>query len=250
MYALATRYYPDLKVQLYSPLEAPFLVTEQYDFVITTLPRPLFDDIFLIAELTCGKRLKTGWLPHGYSDKGNLEALQHEETLFVYSLGAYPITPTQTAVVVGNFRAAYFQRHRAFYTALLNSLKIKESFTFYAPTWGRPLDETLLHLPALIIKPHPNEAETPLALQYREQYKEAWLDHFPPIYPLLERTTRLITDASSIGYDYLYFNRPMFFLTEATTPIHACGERILSHSTQENLQPVRAATYAKIFGVS
>jgi len=251
LYTLATRYYPDLKVVFCSPVKAPFLITEKYDVVITTLPRPLFDDIFLIAELTCGKRLKTCWLPHGYSDKGNLEALRNEETLLVYNRGAYPVAAGQEEVALGNFRAAYFQKHHAFYTTLLNSMKVKESFVLYAPTWGRDLEEEVVGLPDILIKPHPNDAETPLALHYKERFGMVWLDHFPPVYPLLERAACLVTDASSIAYDFLYFNRPLFFLTKKETPIHACGEPFSqAFKPQEHLQTIRSATYAKIFGAT
>ena len=37
---------------------------------------------------------------------------------------------------------------------------------------------------------------------------------FPPIYPLLKAADLYIGDFSSIGYDFLSFNKPMFFLNQ------------------------------------
>lgn len=262
IFELGKRYYPDLDIRYCNPLEAPFEVTEHFDFIVTTLPRALFDDIFFIAEASLGKRLKTAWLPHGNSDKGNLEPLAAEEILLVYSSNFMIPSPSQTVIPIGNFRAIYFQRHRLFYQSLLNSMKLKNPITLYAPTWDdssleNAADTLLQELSdfPLVIKPHPNQAQTPLAIQ-KKLSCDCWLDNFPPIYPLLERTSHFIGDFSSIGYDFLYFNRPMFFLKcPKTAALHECGKIVALLDLpkallqpQNQLEAVRQKLYTDTFG--
>ena len=236
IFKLGLAYYPDLTLHLWNVLEAPFEVTKQFDVIVTTLPRIAFDEIFFIAEASLNKRLKTIWLPHGNSDKVHLlpwmEALRFEEAAFVYGSKmidflAQKNVKIPTIIHVGNFRYIYFQKHRQFYENLLDSMGLKKSFILYAPTWkdaedsssfDRAIDEVierLSHLP-LVIKPHPNESEDIRVIQRKLTCTASWLDHFPPIYPLLERTSHLLGDFSSIGYDFLQFNRPMFFLPPST----------------------------------
>ncbi len=69
----------------------------------------------------------------------------------------------------------------------------------------------------LIIKPHPNlkwqrdgQADDLLS-KYQDKPNLCILWEFPPIYPLLEIVDIYLGDMSSIGYDFLTFNRPMFF---------------------------------------
>ena len=78
------------------------------------------------------------------------------------------------------------------------------------------IDAVPAHL-NLLIKVHPNMQKTAPAKIERCRGKIegmaniSFMDDFPPIYPLLDRTDAYIGDMSSIGYDYLRFGRPMFF---------------------------------------
>jgi hypothetical protein len=245
IFKLGLAYYPDLILHLWCPLEAPFKVTKQFDGVVTTLPRAAFDDIFFIAEASMSKRLKTVWLPHGNSDKGNslpwMEALKYEEAAFVYGPKMIDFLARKNVKIphiipVGNFRYLYFQKHRLFYEQLLGELGLSKSFILYAPTWKdaensnsfeKYVDAIMKQLSQfpLVIKPHPNELEDVRVIQRKLSSKAIWLDHFPPIYPLLDRTSHFIGDFSSIGYDFLSFNRPMFFCQSVATmsDIHHYG---------------------------
>jgi len=91
---------------------------------------------------------------------------------------------------------------------------------------------------------------------------------FPPIYPLLEKSAFYIGDYSSIGYDFLYFNRPLFFVSSTSTfssycsPLHRCGiplhpedlsklkKKIHLHLNQspDVFSEVRRQTYHYAFG--
>ncbi len=248
LHALAAAYYPDLDLQLLNPLTAPFDVTKEFDVIVTTLPRIAFDEIFFIAEATMGKRLKTIWLPHGNSDKGHLlpwmEALSNEEAAFVYGPKMIDFLTLKNVQIpkvmpVGNFRYVYYQKHRQFYEDLLDQMGLPKTFILYAPTWKdaensgslEMVDELMHNLERLplVIKPHPNESGNIRAFQSKSDVY--WLDHFPPIYPLLNRTSHFIGDFSSIGYDFLQFNRPMFFLNLPERPATDPGRFLHQYGT-------------------
>jgi CDP-glycerol glycerophosphotransferase (TagB/SpsB family) len=70
----------------------------------------------------------------------------------------------------------------------------------------------------LLIKLHPSiERDHPFAAeelisQVEKHSQIVVIKNFPLIYPLLSSIDALITDVSSIGYDFLYFNRPLFLI--------------------------------------
>ncbi|NDB87266.1 MAG: hypothetical protein EB127_31980, partial [Alphaproteobacteria bacterium] len=72
----------------------------------------------------------------------------------------------------------------------------------------------------LIIKIHPNlyaqdPAQVEQILGYcARQNSILWLEDFPSIYPILDFVDIYIGDASSIGYDFLTFNKPMILLNQ------------------------------------
>lgn len=225
IYRLGKLYYPELNLHLVNVLEAPFVITTEFDSILTTLPRPSFDEVFFIAEASLRKRLKTFWIPHGNSDKGNLEALAFEEVALVYGqkmIDELSHKGVQIPILmpIGNFRYLYFKKHQKFYEKLMDEKGLKNSFVLYAPTWkdgegSGTFEEVFDHLSSidhLVVKPHPNEQDEVRLIQKKLNARCVWLDHFPPIYPLLSRTSHLIGDFSSIGYDFLHFNRPLFFV--------------------------------------
>jgi CDP-glycerol glycerophosphotransferase (TagB/SpsB family) len=120
---------------------------------------------------------------------------------------------------IGNYRYAYYQKHRTFYDHLLPP-KTRKTF-LYAPTWqdAEALSsfpyvwEELLNPPEgieLLVKLHPNlyEQFPDEIVELRKHLK--LIENFPPIYPLLARTDLLIGDHSSINDDFLIFNSPTF----------------------------------------
>lgn len=183
------------------------------------------------------------WLPHGWSDKGwkspFFEALEDEDLLLVYGERMRQVLRAKNVQVpqisIGNFRWQFYQTHHAFYNAILDKHVEKKEFILYAPTWDdseqnssfwQSVDSLLKAVPKdrhLLIKVHPNtEKKFPGKLeQLRGQTDKlpnvSFLDDFPPIYPLLDRSQAYIGDMSSIGYDYLRFGRPLFFITKTIT---------------------------------
>lgn len=228
---LATRVYPDLQVQLISlrALKLP-------KWTITCDTRPLLRAYFP------GQSTQILWLAHGNSDKGFkgpfFEALQGE-TAFVYGqrmidfMGAKGVRPK--TIRVGNFRMQYYQK----------KLCACKSKTFlYAPTWDdfeknnsfwKAFPLLAKNLPKdcnLAVKLHPNTVkkfapEIESLIGKHSQKNLHFLPDEPPIYPLLSRFEAYIGDMSSIGYDFLAFQRPMFFLNaNPLLPLHNCGTGI------------------------
>lgn len=279
---LAALYYPELIIR---PLESAETIVKEYDRLITTAPRALFDRTFFFAQHLLGKEIKTLWLPHGNSDKGRespfMEGLREEETLLVYGplmeafLKEKGVIGQQ--ITIGNYRLAYFEQHRSFYESHLPPLR-KMPTLLWAPTWVdeeksssfqialKPLLENLPSRWQLIIKLHPHLYQQfdsqilVLKSQIEERPNLLLVEEFPAIYPLLDKVDLYIGDRSSIGYDFLAFDRPMVFFDEPNPnlPLLSCGPLAnasdpysaiaeeLSHPKRHALQ--RRALYERTFG--
>ncbi len=199
--------------------------------------------------ITSGRML---WLPHGLSDKGwkssFFETLGEEDLLLVYGqrmrdvLAAKKVTIPQLSV--GNFRWKFYQQHREFYNKLMTERFGDRRFILYAPTWEDSEKNSTLWdvLPKLeqnvLVKVHPNTQKRFMPELERAKGRVEILEDFPPIYPLLDRTDIYIGDMSSIGYDFLHFNKPMFFLCrektqDESTFLMRCGTQI----TMDQVRP-------------
>ena len=104
--------------------------------------------------------------------------------------------------------------------------------------------------------------------RYENHPHAQFIIDFPPVYPLLAQCACYIGDYSSIGYDFLAFDRPLFFLPSGKptsayhSPLYACGKVILPedlphlrHIVHEHLQQAedpyarfRQETYLYAFG--
>ncbi len=219
--------------------------------------------------------------PHGNSDK---EAITNEpitqDITLVYgeqmrALHKGPVIET------GNLRHAYYLNHRSHLDGLAQDLvfshmNLNKKIILYAPTWQTKespssfFDSTEKIINALaetynvLIKLHPLLPETHPAQYWRivEKYKEApgvqFLTNFPAIYPLLEKADAYIGDYSSIGYDFLLYDRPMFFIYSGTrVPLHSCGRigeinelKEWEKFSQKEFSNLRGKTYAHAFCMS
>ena len=287
LFLQAQLHYPELQTRFIPCLDAPFEIIKNYDLLFYSISRLLYEDLFFIAEKTLQKKLRTIWLPHGNSDKGHLsksmEALKYEDHLLIYGqkMAAFANHPKTSEV--GNFRYHYYLKHRVFYDSLVQQfLRPAKKTILYAPTWedGETPSSFFLwterlieELPSdcfLMIKLHPNlesDARTlHLELKYDNHSRVRFIKRFTPIYPLLEKTDIYLGDMSSIGYDFLTYNRPMFFFNpmnrEPLHPslyLHQCGYTIKSNESifeaieregeQTHLSSVREKIYDYTFGV-
>lgn len=227
---LCKHYYPDLEVILES-----FWNVKIPETVVSCTPAKWLKNLFPHASYS-----KFLWLPHGQSDKGwkcpFFEVLEGE-TALVYGENMEKRIKKESkieTVRIGNFRLNYWLKHKEFYHQILTEQIpfIQETY-LYSPTWQdwegnstfeeffEPLLDSVPSGFTLIIKLHPNtERKKAAALeQWRGKWREKknifFLSNFPPIYPLLDLCVAYIGDMSSIGYDTLYFDRPLYlFKTE------------------------------------
>lgn len=211
--------------------------------------KQLFKDLYQ-------KEMHLIFCAHGQSDKGYGAPLLHpyatQDVCLIY--GQLLKEMLQELKIdanyqfTGNYRRAFYLEHQKFYDAIAQekifSRLPKKQFTLlYAPTWNdadgaTSFFETIskLRLPDdinLIVKVHPLlEQRNPgqyycLASVIEKRANSLLVDDFPLVYPLLAGVDAYLGDYSSVGYDFLYFKKPMFFLLNPQLPfgrIHKCGK--------------------------
>jgi teichoic acid glycerol-phosphate primase len=260
----ASYFYPDLTVLHAEPIGLGQWIEKRFTHLVTCTPRSL-----LHAAL--GKTsLHTLWLPHGQSDKGQIvpffDLLREEETVLLYGqkmvdlLTRLQILQEIPHVVrVGHFRWTYYQKMRTFYDTLPLGFSFpqRQMTMLYAPTWEdqeqnssfwQALPILAKHLPKeinLLVKPHPNTvAREGPRLEFLSgnmtRSNLQFLLGTPPILPLLERCDLYLGDRSSIGYDMLLFDKPLFFLDPHMHPsgrdLLFCGLSVTPHNVYQKIQ--------------
>jgi hypothetical protein len=189
--------------------------------------------------------IRTIYCSHGYSDKGHdsrvMEHFSYEDLCFVYGkkmkrfLHLKGVEDQGNWITVGNYRYAYYKKFQQFFDHLVqekvfSNLDPRLPTVLYAPTWrdiegSSSFPGVCSHLCKdftdpwnLIVKWHPSlKRDHFTEVSYWEEcFKERphtqIVDDFPPIYPLLSRVDLLLSDISSIGYDYLIFKKPLLIL--------------------------------------
>lgn len=247
-YTLGKKYYPSLQAlkQEYQEFNPEFLICE-YDvlFLSDLWDRNTFHERFGPLEKKYNKILRHVHCPHGYSDKAfYLKKCAQEDILLAYGKSMLDMLKrtgvwgrVHRYVITGNYRYSYFQKHRTFYDTvmkqeILSRFEKQQPLILYAPTWLDLEESTTFfdayspiidQLPAhynMIIKLHPRLELDDTAQYYHIVGKYEgrpnllFLKDFPLIYPLLSYTDIYLGDTSSVGYDFLPFNRPMFFLNK------------------------------------
>jgi len=245
---LVDKYYPNVDVILCDYLIVAQQLVKNFDIIFYSMPRDLFDEVFFFAQKLFRKKVHTIWCPHGNSDKGHqivfMEALKKEEVALVYGQKMIAFMKNKQAfdqlkayVELGNYRYTFYKQNSAFYEQIVakeirGKLAPAEKQILYAPTWQdyeksssffqatAHLIEQLPEKHNLIIKLHPNLLKQELLKtqilieKYQHNPSVLFLSDFPLIYPLLQMIDIYIGDMSSIGYDFLTFDKPMFFLNQ------------------------------------
>ena len=199
---------------------------------------------FALSKNKFKKEFRSIYMPHGNSDKGHhypmMENFPLQDISLVYGdkmidfINEKSEKKLSDHIVIGNLRYHYFLENFEFYKSLLEDLILKDldidkKTILYAPTWNdyegsssfsistQNLIEKIAEKYNLIIKIHPKLYDEKIGqiINLIEKHKNnkniKILVDFPCIYPLLFYTDIYIGDYSSIGYDFLAFNRPMFF---------------------------------------
>lgn len=256
-YASALTFYPQIQTIKKDHLElsADFL-TNNFDVIFESGKfwamelKPLF-------SLLYKKKMRFVFCPHGNSDKGHSITTPVEQDLsLVYGDHMIDLLTKTRAIHhissfarTGNHRLPFYLKYQSFYDSLVeNQITSKidkaKKVVLYAPTWQdgenpssfftstQNLIEELKGDFNLIIKLHPFLEEFHPAHTYyiTSLYENTpgviFLRNFPAIYSLLQICDLYIGDYSSIGYDFLAFNKPLYFLqgnNSSYSMLHPCG---------------------------
>lgn len=261
----AKTFYPQLDVELIPMHElTPEFLAQHWD-VLFTSGQFFAQEFTALCSIQRIRPPRIVYSPHGNSDKGHtltshpiqdihLVYGDHMRDLLHKNGAARQIRST---ITTGNYRLRFYQKHKAFFDALvgdaLRPLPPGRPIVLYAPTWSNEENpspflsvvdsviDALVPSMNLVIKLHPFTYEDhPAALEqlmgrYATTKDVLFLQDFPLIYPLLARCDAYLGDTSSIAYDFLAFDRPLFFLLGEGTPfqsIFSCGSQV----TQEMLK--------------
>lgn len=269
---LVERYYPPMEIILAEPEDYnldPYL--EGYDAVYYVDFFRRGNSTFHFRDYVARRNVRSVMSLHGNPDKYWdiywLEQLTDEDIILAYGPQLTELLRhkgiTKQPIVSGNYRLAFYKEHASFFDSKLPFKKEKTTL-LYAPTWaseGRKtahrdyyssfLDahasvfDTLARDYQLIVKLHPHLVQfMPTAVEeVMSRYPHIYfLSDFPPIYPILEQIDLYLGDYSSIGYDFLYYDRPLFFLdTHEQTALQRYGKRV----TKEELPHLASQAYAR-----
>lgn len=291
-------FYPEVKSYFKEELSFGFLA-KNFD-ALFSCNYWFSEDKFAFTSLH-NKNMEFIFCPHGNSDKGHV----NKANMLVYTMqdkvllyGSHMIDLLKTlniykhlkkSKVIGNFRLNFYQKFKRFYDDLLNEqvfskLNPKNKTILYAPTWKDyenstsffEIFENLIKTTSseynLIIKLHPN-LERRHATEFYQIYENnlpsniLLIEELPLIYPLLNKCDIYLGDFSSIGYDFLYFQKPMFFLDpfgrdakkDPSLSLYKCGIQIdkkywnnifsfIEKNLNSNFQNVQKKMYEYAFG--
>ncbi len=261
---LSKLYYPQIQTIYKEPLElSVFYLAEHFDLLFVTT-KSIAVHLMPAFELFANKKMRFIYCPHGNSDKGqrshSMTPYQFQDMTLTYGpqmtdfIKSRGDDQTLNAIIpTGNLRLSFYERHRKLYDALIEKeifsrFKEKQQTLLYAPSWqdeegsssffemADPLLSTLPSSMNLLIKLHPllNEHSPGFSSHLFEKFKHSpniqIIIDFPLIYPLLNRCDLYLGDFSSVGYDFLSFDRPMFFFNlDRNTKgcdLHHCGVEI------------------------
>ncbi len=256
-FQLAKKFYPKLNCILKDPLDVSLqFLADNYDVIIMS-GRFLSDEMLPLFDMLFRKKMRMIYCPHGNSDKGHsLKDHPSQDISLVYGQHMLDLLEKTGAlakissyVITGNFRAHFYLANKSYYDSIAQNmlgpqLDKKKKTLLYAPTWANKentssffskCEEIIERLHPqfnLVIKLHPWLEDQAFAQTnyVREKYAKIgnviFLSHFPMIYPLLNLCDGYLGDFSSIGYDMLFFAKPMFFFGSNRGAIYHCGQEV------------------------
>ena len=264
-FQLAKHFYPQIQT-IFLPhkyLSLQFL-SQHFDTLIQTkFWPPSFKENF---QFFFNKKMRLIFCPHGHSDKGYLAPLltpyTWQDIVLFYGphlqhmlkeLNLWDKINNKT--MIGNFRFLFYQTFRSHFDSIAQKqVKIfidkKKKTLLYAPTWNdmensssfssifhHVIEQIPKHF-NLIVKLHPLLKRRDPQLFYRLtssclSKNICLLIDFSPVYPVLQITDIFLGDFSSVGYDFLLFQKPMFFHiannkknNPFSSHLHSCGINI------------------------
>jgi CDP-glycerol glycerophosphotransferase (TagB/SpsB family) len=250
-------YYPPMELNLAEPENYnldPFLEGYETFFYVDFFRKG--SGAFQFKEYYTSRRARSVMSLHGNPDKYWeiywIEQLESEDIVLAYGPQLVEMLAhrgvKKRPLISGNYRLEFYKAHASFFDQKIPFKKEKKT-VLYAPTWTslsrktehrinyspfldvyRSVFEHLSEKYQLIVKLHPHMINLlpDQVDQMREEYPHIYfLNDFPLIYPLLKEIDLYLGDYSSIGYDFLFFERPLFFLeTELESPLQNYGQRV------------------------
>lgn len=287
MQNLVELYYPDIEALWDEGKDYCYDETlKDCDVVFTANPSRKYNGTFHFFDHVLRKKVRSVCSFHGQSDKKQtlfwLEKFADED--IVLSYGPYMkdffqdkgiLERIPHIVTCGNYRYEYYLKYRSFFDALLTPHLFPENgkkTLLYAPTWTHPNRKNewrieyssffhdypyvLDHIPAdfqVYVKLHPmlvlhfpQEVEN-LMTAYQERENIRFLNDMPLVYPLLAKADLYLGDFSSVGYDFLAFNRPLFFLSDGARSVET-DKGVYLHQTGTRLLPEDFSTLYQRLG--
>ena len=293
VYEKTRELYPQIQAKYCSleDLDAEFLSTH-FDAIFES-GKFFAQQMGPMVEWLYKKRMRFVYCPYGHSDKGwSAKSYPKQDLSFVYGPHMLEILTHSGAIKqinetleTGNYRLHFYRAFQDLYdtqTRLhLKALDPAKPVVLYAPSWDDGENPTSFFSKTkqliyelkddynLIIKLHPflerfHPAKTHNMIErYIYEPRAQFITNFPCIYPLLQQADLYIGDYSSIGYDYLSFDKPLYFFIREAAPkfaLHNTGLIIpedtniaafIGQTLKENKQKYsekRRALYKYVFG--
>lgn len=253
-YQLARIFYPQVETLLKYPDELTLDYLASFDMLFQC-GKFWAADLLPLMQFLYHKQPRIVFCPHGNSDKGQTQTTHvAQDIALIYGdhmRSQLAQTEARAKIAMGNLRYPFYLKHQAFYDDLtqehvFSRFTSQKETILYAPTWQDrentssffdSCEQLIAELSPrynLIIKLHPLLEEqapaltTHIGLTYENHPSVLFLAAFPPIYPLLNQVACYIGDYSSIGYDFLAFDKPLFFLNPSRQSLclHECGMTI------------------------
>ncbi len=256
---LGKQFYPMVDIH-YVPLEKLTLAYLATNFdAIVTCGKFWAMELKPVLKQLFQKEMRFIFAPHGRSDKEDfLDKPIEQDLQLVYK------AQSEKDLSIGNIRKAFYEKYRSHFDALAAPFfAAKKPTVLYAPTWKTTATGTSFFSQAeniierlkvnyhLIVKLHPLLEENNPALYHRiigkHEQDATFIETFPPVYPILDKTDIYLGDYSSVGYDFLSYNRPMYFLKDGGK-LSSCGELFSQpFGKQIELAPKREKLYLASF---
>ncbi len=276
-FQVAKEFYPTLQVGYIDLKDLSLHYLAERADVIFESGHAFSIELLPLWELMYGKKMRVVYCPHGNSDKKAPKlkkdiSLIYGEHMRNHLENTGEIDLLEKVVVTGNYRAVYYWAHQKWYEEKLkdrmgNRWDPRRKTVFYAPTWERKtwfkdckkVIEDIGSEFNLLIRLHPFlEDQYPAESEEIKGLSPIDLSTFPSIYPILHQADYYLGDFSSVGYDFLTQNKPLFFLGSHEGEIYDCGcvlaqeehygKAILSFQDTPDLKNKREALAKRVFG--
>ena len=238
----AREFYPGLKVEYIDLLDLSLSFLAERADVIFESGHTFAAELLPLWELLHKKKMRVVYCPHGNSDKKAPKLRKDLSLIYGEHMRCHLEKTGENAllektIVTGNYRALYDRVHQKWYDEKLGSFIGKKLLpdrktVFYAPTWESPdyFEKTIKVINEigsdfnLLLRLHPFlEDLYPAQVEIIKSLTAIDLSSFPSIYPILRRADYYLGDASSVGYDFISLDKPLFFLERFDGEIYDCG---------------------------